>query len=438
MKTSAVLLALFASVLMSASRADPEGAAPEGSWTLERCRDEALSASHRIASAGHEVDRAEAAAREAEAVRWPVLELGGSYAYASETMALSLNRYVPLDLPEVRFGDGNTYDVKLQLTAPLFTGGALRYRARAEAAGAEAAREDSSAANLRLVQEVRRAFYSALGAEAQAKAARVAEGRMRRHVEEIEGALRAGAASEENRVQALARFRQAEQLRTRAESFALGEKLGLGRLVGLPGRPIEPAGDLERSLLPDGIPGDTTAKTRPELAALSARAARSEDLGRAARGAYFPTLAAQAAYHHAKPGVDAIENEWMQYGTVGVTLSWPLWEWGARSERVRAARASASALNEQRADLEDQLEAGREAARVRLRSAVDEEAKAAERVALEKRRSELVENRYRQGSASESEFLDAEDDRAAAEIDRALAAAAIRQAEAELLYLLGR
>ncbi len=426
------------SILAAAPAARSEGEEGREAWTLAMCLEQARAASHRLAAAAHEVDRTDAAAREARAARLPTLDLVGTYAYASETMALRIGEFVPIDVPEVRFGDGNTYDLKLQASAPLYTGGALSSRARAEEAAARAAREDAASADLRLAQEVRRAFYTALGAEAQAEAARVAEGRMRRHLEEVEGAVRAGAASEERLVEALARLRSAEQVRIRQEGLARVEKLALGRLTGAPAREIEPAAELGVSLFDGGAPPDTAAPGRPELGALSERAARSEHLARAAKGAYYPSLAAQAAYHRAKPGVDAIDNEWMDYGTVGVTLSWSLWEWGARADRVRQARAAARGIEEQRAELEEAYRSAARTARVRLSAAAEQEAKAAERIDLGNRRRLLVEGRYRQGAATESEYLDAEDDLAAAEIDRAQARAAVRLAEADLLYALGR
>jgi multidrug efflux system outer membrane protein len=323
----------------------------EPGWSLERCRAEALAASHALSASAREVDRSAAAAAEARAARLPTLDFGASYLYTSETMSLDLPVFDFLDMPGVRFGDGNAYDLKLQVSAPLFTGGALHHRARAWEAALAASERDLDAETLRLAHEVRRSYYVALGAGKQSEAARVAEGRLRRHVEVIETTLKAGGASEESRVQALARLRQAEQVRVRAEAAASVERINLGRLVGRPGEEIAPSDDFDASLLEAGAASDTAVDARPEIAALTERIVQSDRMAKAARGAYYPALAAQAAYHHAKPGIDAIANEWMQYGNAGLTLSWPLWEWGARGDRVRQARATGRALEERRAEL---------------------------------------------------------------------------------------
>jgi outer membrane protein TolC len=415
-----------------------EAGSPEAeTWTLTRLLDEARTASRLIAAKEREVERAEAVSRETAAASRPRFSFGGSYLYTSETMSFDLPSFGAFDPPEIRFGDGNTYDFKLDLSSPIFTGGTLFHQRRAGEAAARASKHALAAEDLRLSREVRRAYYGALGAEARAEAARIAEDRLRRHTGEIESAARVGMASEEQRVQALARLRRAEQARIRAEAEGRIERMNLGRLAGRPDEEIAPSGDLDGSLFPAGLPEEATVGARPELAAFSELAEQSARLERAAKGAYYPAIAAHAAVHHAKPGVDAIANEWMQYGTVGLTLSWPLWEWGARGERVRQARAAKGAIEEERAELRRNLESALHAARVRVESAREEHARAMERVDLEKRRVDFVRSRYREAAANESELLDALADLASAETELVLAKAGIRLAEAEILYCLG-
>ncbi|MFH1680326.1 MAG: TolC family protein [Candidatus Eisenbacteria bacterium] len=431
-----VLIAAAIGAVFPRSAAAGQGPEPER-WTLARCREEALAASRALAARERAVDRADAAAREAVAVSRPRLAFGGSYQHTSETMMLDLPSFGGFVPPEVRFGDGNTYDFKLDLSAPLFTGGTLLSQRRAGEAAARASRHALAAESLRLSREVRRAYYAALGAGARAEAAGVAEERLRRHTGDVEAAAGVGMASDEQRVQALARLLQAEQARIRTEALARIARLDLGRLAGRPGEEIAPSEDLDASLFQAGAPADTTVDARPELAALSALVEQGAHLERAAKGAYFPALAAQAAYHHAKPGVDVIANDWMQYGTVALTVSWPIWEWGARGERVRQARAAGSALEDEEAELRRNLRSALEAARVQLESAEDELDRAAERVELENLRLAYARSRYREAAASESDLLDAEDDLAAAEIDLVLARTGLRLAEAELLSCLG-
>ncbi len=408
-------------------------------WTLERCEREALVRSHEVGVAAYRLQQAEASADEAEAVRRPTLSASGAYTYTSETMELGLPALGTFNLPTIRFGDGNVYDLGLVASVPLFTGGALRSRAQAERAASRAARHDLAADSLQVVHEVRTAYFRALGAKAQADAARVAEDRLRRHVTDLEAAIEIGAAAEEARIQALSRLRQGEQRRLQADLGASVETLNLGRLVGRPGEEPDLLDNLRRPLfLHEPFVRGDSVDGRPELAAFDERIQQSERLAGAARGAYFPTLSAQLSYHHAKPGVDLIADEWMQYAAAGIVLSWPIWDWGARAQRVRGARVAGRVLEEQRALLHDALRNNLAVALSALASAREQAAKVGERAELERRRLELVKGRYKNAAATESERLDAEDDLAAAEMDLAAATAHVRLAEADVLYALGQ
>ena len=96
-------------------------------WTLERCEQEAIAASRELRAGTFYLARADAAAAEAHAARWPTLHLVGNYTYTSEAMTLDLPQVGGFQLPHVSFGDGRVYDLSVALNAPVFAGGALRH-----------------------------------------------------------------------------------------------------------------------------------------------------------------------------------------------------------------------------------------------------------------------------------------------------------------------
>ena len=69
--------------------------------------------------------------------------------------------------------------------------------------------------------------------------------------------------------------------------------------------------------------------------------------------------------------------------------------------------------------------------------AVRQESQAADRADLQRRIHEFVSRRYDQAGATESEYLDAQDDLTQAEIELALARTRVRLAEAAVLWTLG-
>lgn len=433
-----MILRILISAVVLAGGLSTAFAQADSVWTLERCIEQALRASPRLQAGRAVVAGAEAAADEANAMRWPTATLNGAYNYTSETMEFQVQGppipgYTP---PTISFGDGNVYDAALQVRYPVYGGGAAAAKARAGTAGLRAARSELGVEHLTLLYDVRRAYYSALGAEAKAGAARQSVERLRRHLDEITAAAEAGAASDETRLTAEARLRQAEGAMLLADADVTKAQLALGGLLMEPGTAVIPHGLLnqplfdERDVPPEAVP-------RPEIAALDSRVEQSEYLRRAARGVLLPSLSTAAAWHYAKPGVNLPQNEWMDYYTVGVTASWTLWDFRARTHRTRQAHAAVRQLAAKRDELQAAIETQQHTALTALHAARAARGKAFDRMELERQRLTLAEGRLRTGMASESEYLDAQDDFTAAQTELAAALVRVRLAEADVLLARG-
>ena len=141
--------------------------------------------------------------------------------------------------------------------------------------------------------------------------------------------------------------------------------------------------------------------------------------------------------HYGKPGIEQVTNEWMDYATVGVRLSWTLFDWGARDSRTQQARAMQAAIGFGHSEAEQAWQTRFEAARIQLEAAKQDHRLASERVDLYLERLTLLTQRYQQGLATESERLDAEDELTMAKRNRLTAEAKIRLAETDLLFILG-
>lgn len=51
-----------------------------------------------------------------------------------------------------------------------------------------------------------------------------------------------------------------------------------------------------------------------------------------------PSVALFGTFHHAKPGLNANANEWMDYSAAGLKLSWRFWDWNATAQEAEANR----------------------------------------------------------------------------------------------------
>ena len=405
------------------------GAQTPSTLTLEESLTEAAKNSPRLHASAQQAEAARASARDAQASRLPKLDFGAAYNYTSEVAAIEFG---PI---RRQFGDGNMYDFALTARAPLFAGGALVERERAERAAAQASEQDLTSENLRLSYDVRRAYFNALGAEKRLQTAQQAADRLDRHLKELRGAKTAGMASDEMVIQTEARLQQTEVGVLGAEADATAARLMLGNLIGRSGEEVVPAEELEVSLTPEAA---TSNESRSEVAAINARVEQTKHLTRAAQGGFLPTLSAQAAYHYGKPGVDQLKNEWMNYSTVGINLNWTLWDWNSRSAKIAQTRAGMHTLEARKQELVNGINTRLATAEANLKAARASLDKASERLNLEQRRFELVRGRYQIGTTSESEFLDAQDDLTSAELDRSTATVKLRLAEAEWLNAAGK
>jgi len=404
---------------------------------LTACLAQARAASPGLAAAAAGSDESAALAAEAAARRRPVLGLAGTYQYATEHMKRELQLGPGLPSGRLEFGDGQAADLNLGLAIPLYTGGELARAAAAAGAGEAAARAREQAARLDLDRGVRQAHSGALGRRAQVEASRLAVARLARHLGAVARARDAGAATDEACVRAEARLLAARQRLAVAEAALDSAALALGKLVGRAGSAVLPLGDVGESLLP-GAPGALAAAVdRADLASLAHEAGRQRELAAAARGRLRPRVLADVRAHYGRPGVDALANEWMAYGTAGVSVDWPLWDSGARGQRARQAAARAALIEAQRRELAEAVATAAATGRANLAAAVTVESQATARVALQERLLAMVEDRQAQAAATGTEYLDAQDDLAQAEIELALARTRVRLAEAALLWALG-
>ncbi|MCB2200477.1 TolC family protein [bacterium] len=415
------------------------GYASEVGTSLEACIEQAVSSSHSLEASRASVYAASQNQRWSKANRLPTVGLNGKADWVSETMKLDLD--IPpnpiFTPPEIEFGDGTNFDLALAVSAPLYTGGSLNNLERSAAEDAKASRFEFASDSLKLVYQVRAAYFQALAAQEAFDLATQAVESLQRHLVEVNGLIEQGMANREARLLTEARLKEAERGLVNAQAGVRSSRLMLGRLTGHTGQEIIPSGDLEQSLIHDDR-GSHPISQRPDLLALKARGASGGYRADASRGSLFPTVSAQAAMHYGKPGIDMVSNEWMDYATVGVRLSWTLFDWGQRDSRTQQARAMQDAIQHGRSEAEQAWQTRAKTAHVQLDAAARDHELATERVELYRERLSLLTQRYKQGLATESERLDAEDELTMAQRNRVTAQAKIRLAENELLFTLGK
>ncbi|MBD3165824.1 hypothetical protein GF324_04455 [bacterium] len=407
------------------------------SMTLERCVEAALQDSPLLEARRAETRAARHGVDAMRGERLPSLSLNGSYQYQSKTQEITITPPVPnAQATTIEFGDGDAVDANLTLRAPLFAGGSLRARQRAALHASEAAGFDVASDSLEVLYQVRRAYFSALGAEENLRTVETLISRLKRHVAQVQTAIDNGVSTPEALVAAKARLVEARAQREQASAIMAVAQQQLGHAIGQPDQRIAPDGRLDQPL-PQVERDAVSFNRRPSLQAVDRRLERLDAERRAVEGAFWPMVNAQASYHYADPGIDPVANEWMHYGTAGVQLTWTLWDWNTRSHRSQQVAATSDALLRQRDRITESFTAAEANAQRQMEAARRAMELSEERLELETETLRYTRARYEQGRATETEYLDRQDALSEAETALARARVNLRLAEVDVLKARG-
>lgn len=150
---------------------------------------------------------------------------------------------------------------------------------------------------------------------------------------------------------------------------------------------------------------------------------------------YYPAVALYAGYRYGKPGVDVINNEWMQYGVWGVSLNWSLFGWGSHRLETEASRADLRRATWQREALADELRTGYDNALRELQTIDEQVAVAGQYLKVARDKLSVIQSRYNQGMVSTSDYNEADLELTEAELNhrRQLLRLALKINEIEFL-----
>lgn len=152
----------------------------------------------------------------------------------------------------------------------------------------------------------------------------------------------------------------------------------------------------------------------------------------------YPDIIMIASARSGKPGLNPIENKWMNYTTAGIGLQWNLWDWGGRQADVAAQVKEKESLASKQDYLKKQLDLQYQNA-LREYQTLQEQGKVmAESVKLAKEKLKIIETQSKEGTASHSDYRDAEAELTERELKMEQQQINIYQKQLEIDYLSGR
>jgi outer membrane protein len=418
--------------------------------TLEWCVRTALENDPGLHAARTESDIASEDVRQALACFLPSLDASGSYKRQSTVPKLDIPA-IQLPYGGISFsifpeggmtlGLRDTYDFRITLSQPLFTGFRLIYRKKMADATRSVKQMEEVQKRNELIQKVETAYGNVLKAQKLLEIAKSGLYQVAAHLSDVGHFFNQGLIKKDELLKAKVKSTESELAMLQAEN---GVALASAVLESAIGKKFPPDVRFDAIPLTDTYTADFASAiekaqlTRPELkAVLSAR--RAAEAGKSlARGGMFPTVAAFGTLGYGKPGLDFIGKKWMDYWLVGVGAEWNLWSWGKTRSQMSQASLKSAGISEMERQVREAITL--EVTQTCLR--VDEARKRLSlTVEMETQSDEsfrIAENLYKQGQSSHTEFFDAQSDwtrarlaKVQAEIDLMIAQSAWRKAVGE-------
>ena len=375
---------------------------------LDAYRAQVQAYSPDLRAAEHAVGASDAARQMARADFLPKLSGGANFNYTGEPLQLDVN--VPGTDDVLSFEGRNTkYGASLNLSQPLYTGGALQ-------AGYDKARGEDQIAR----QEVRRVTndlrYEAdvryWNRVAQCELVSVAD-RYRTSVAQLVAVVRERVELEytdrNDLLMAEVRLNDADYRSERARNEAEVARLSLNALAGIPSGEQILTDTLVAvpSLAGLSFQVEDALSRRPEMQMAETNIGVQQSAARMANARYLPSLSVGVDGNYSSPGYDFRSDLDPNY-SVYAKLSVPIFEWGKRRHTRNKGRYQVDIARERCMQVADGLRLEVETARCNYQQAM-EQVRLTESSLRKAAESEtLALDKYREGSVSIVEVINAQ------------------------------
>lgn len=404
-----------------------------GNWTLGRTVGAALKASNKAEIDRLDTKQALLDADNATKGWYPSVTLSASSSYVNKVMEISM------PTKTITFGDNDSYDMNVTLRQLIYDGGRLDALKKAGESRAKASEQTLKASELAVEFQAKAAFYNVFMNERQLENANQSLNEAQNHFRDVNARFGQGMALENDVLRAKLRISNAEMDVVSRKSSLEKARAAFRKIAGLaPDEEIEVEFDDNAS---DALNLDTknySALSRPEFRAFDSIAEAYDKKARAAKADNYPSLSLFGKYNYGKPGLNLPANEWMNYFTAGVNLSWNVWDWGKTDNEIEKAiidkRKTLKNKDEFKSALEQQISEAyadyeASASRVKL---------AEESLNYAQKTLELTGVSYKEGTSTETDYDNAHTAFSKSSNEKTIARIALLMSAAQIDYVLGK
>jgi len=309
--------------------------------------------------------------------------------------------------------EGDVYQVKIEATYPLYTGGRTLEGYKASKLELEVSKEDLNQSKQDLVFQIKQSFYQVLLAQEMVKVIDSSYDLMAKHSKQVKDLYREGYVSNLDLLQVEAKLSAIKPQQIQVHNGLELARLALKNVLNLPpDTQLEVKGEF--GFEPGPIPElkeviNQALTNRPDLKGLSLRKEQTQSLVKIARAGYLPTVALFANYQW-NMGQEMPPNDtlWREGYQAGAMASINIFDGFQTYGEMKAAKGQLEQVSYGEQALKSGVEIQVTAAYLNLASAresVDAEQK---NVEAAQKNFEASQNRYRQGMVNHLDVLDAE------------------------------
>jgi outer membrane protein len=331
------------------------------------------------------------------------------------------------------------YTVGGTVTQLIWDWGTTYNRTRAADRSVDSFVAQEKVAGQSVVVDVRHSYFTARAQKALVAVARESLANVEKHLVQIEGFVHVGTRPEIDLAQARTDVASNRLLLINAENAYGVARAQLGHAIGLADEgefdvaddelgPVEGEELATESLVTRAVAG------RPELVTIEKQRQSYELLAKGFRGNYGPTLSASASASETGTDLADLGPAW----SVGVNLTWPIFQGGLTHGQVREAEANADVARAQADTEKIAIRLDVQQAQLGIRAAKASQVASNEVLVNSRERLRLAEGRYASGVGSVIELGDAQLAVATAAAQVVQAQYQLSFARADLLNALGR
>jgi outer membrane protein len=384
------------------------------SMSIEEAIQIGLENSRTLHIASMKVLAADARSSEASAARLPSLKLQAGYARLSEIdpFAVQVPFYpLPITISPVVL---NNYSTRLSLQQPLFTGFRLEKSAAAAEYAAEAASYDLSRNKIDLVFNIKNGYWSLYKAKEIKRVVDENVELVKAHLTDVENMMGQGLATKNDLLKVQVQLSSSQLAQIDASNLVTIAMMTLNNLIGLP---IETEIELTSVIQSQSAENQESAEiareaidTRADLKAAEMRVQANEASVTAAKGGWYPQVSLYGNYYYSRPNPrilptkDEFKNTW----DLGVNLSFDIWNWNTTKHQVDQGEAVLAQSREATEQLKDAITLEVNQANLVLLQSKEKIKVAEKGVEQADENYRITKNKFRSGTATNTDLLDAE------------------------------